>query len=803
MHKYLFLLCFIPLLVFAQKKEIITQKIDNTIKIDGIIDEPEWQQVKPASNFIQYSPYNGKRPTFETYAWFLYSDNALYIAIYLQDHQPDSIKAELCKRDETDDANTDMVSVDIDPFNSGINAFEFKVTAAGVQRDSKYSSNGEDDNWNAVWQSAVHKHDSGWNVEYKIPFSAIRFPKNENQEWSINIWRQIRRYREWSTWNYVDNKEDGIFNQSGKISNIKNIKPPLRLSFMPYVSGYLQKDPNITDLSYSYNAGMDVKYGINESFTIDMTLIPDFGQVQSDDKILNLQPFEVKYDEKRPFFTEGTEMFDKGDVFYSRRIGNTPQNYYTIEDSLASNEEISENPEKCQMINATKLTGRTEKGLGIGVFNAMTTKAEATIIDTTTGNKRKLETQPFTNYNVFVFDKSLKNNSYITFINTNKSLYKTDYMANISGTEFRLKTKSNKYALTGSSFISNINNTGTSTFGHTYFFDASKVSGKFRYGISHETISDNYNPNDMGYLDNNNEQANSIQLQYLQLEPFWRFINWSHYVSIDHTKTYNPSNFSALYFYYNTYATFKNYLSTGININFSPIESYNYYEPRVWGYKFTEPAWFNFGQWISPDYRKNIALNCNYGFYIEKDRSYSYWWGAGPRIRINDKLMIIYAVSANIDHNNIGYNTHFTDSLNNLNIIFSKRNIKTITNTCRVNYIFNNKASLSFRMRHYWLALKNKDFFKLQNNGSIIETTYNDNENINYTIFNIDMSYIWQFAPGSEMAVVWKYAVQSNESVIQPNIAKNMQHTFELLPSNSLSLKILYYIDYEYLKNIG
>src|SRR5258705_10304557 len=163
---------------------------------------------------------------------------------------------------------------------------------------------------------------------------------------------------------------------------IKYIKPPLRLSFSPYFSSYVNNypynTPGIKNTTTSLNGGMDVKYGINDAFTLDMTLIPDFGQVQSDNQVLNLSPFEVKYNENRSFFTEGTELFNKGNLFYSRRIGGTPIHFGDVSGQLGANERVLKNPTESKLINATKVSGRTTKGLGVGFFNALTKPMYAT-----------------------------------------------------------------------------------------------------------------------------------------------------------------------------------------------------------------------------------------------------------------------------------------------------------------------------------------------------------------------------------------------------------------------------------------
>ncbi len=319
--------------VFTQnleKRNLEISKITESPKIDGILDDIAWKDASVANNFIQFIPYSGKEPSLQTEVKIAYDNKAIYIGATLYDSNPDSILKELSVRDAYEETNADLFVVMLSPYNDGVNAVSFLVSAAGVQSDIKLTGNNRDLNWDAVWESEVKITEFGWVAEIKIPYSALRFPKSNNQTWGIHFFRNIRRYREWDTWNFVDINIQGFVNQMGEVSGIKDVEPPLRLSVTPYVSTYIQNNADNNKWGSDFNAGMDLKWGINQSFTLDMILIPDFGQVQSDDEVLNLSPYEIMYDEKRPFFTEGTELFNKGAIFYSRRIGAKPKNYITM-----------------------------------------------------------------------------------------------------------------------------------------------------------------------------------------------------------------------------------------------------------------------------------------------------------------------------------------------------------------------------------------------------------------------------------------------------------------------------------------
>ena len=797
----------------ADKKRISAVRITTPPKIDGVPDEAVWQDAPAATDFIQNEPYNGDPASQKSDVRILYDDDALYIGAVLYDTSPDSILREFSKRD-AGEVNADYFAVNINPYNDGLNSFSFMVSASGVQTDIKYSPSdiqtgnkawhprGMDKNWDAVWHSKVNISGSGWSVEIKIPYSAIRFPKKQKQLWGLNIWRGIRRYREKSSWNFVDKEIDGVENQSGELNGIENIQPPLRLSFTPYISGYVEKNPEYEDASTYFNGGLDLKYGINESFTLDMTVVPDFGQVQSDDLILNLTPYEIKYDEKRPFFTEGTELYSKCDIFYSRRIGDTPVKYGDVENYLSAGEEIIENPTETQLINATKISGRTGKGLGIGIFDAMTAGTYAIIKDTT-GNEHKFTTQPFTNYNLIVFDQSLKNNSYISLINTNVNRHKDKYTANVTGTEFKIANKKNMYAMSGEAVLSQkYLSSSRPELGVKYNVEAGKISGNFLLKGTHSVTDSVYDPNDMGYLRRNNEMQNSISLNYNIYDPVWKFIWWRNSMSASHTSLYSPNKFSELYISASSTATFRNYFTLGISAGCRPVDMHDHYEPRVDGRVFIAPSYFSVEPWVSSDYRKTFAYDIRMEYLVADDYNmHNFRYELEPRIRVSDRVMIIHKFEPAYSYNDIGYVYYDEESTAEVKpVYFGRRDMLETSNTLNTSYIFNANSSLSLRLRHYWSKAEYKEFYLLGEDGELCYTDYYDDHNINFNVFNIDMVYVWQFAPGSEISIVWKNSIITENNNISENLFTNLQNTLESPQINSLSAKILYYLDYQYLK---
>ncbi|MCD4678873.1 MAG: carbohydrate binding family 9 domain-containing protein [Bacteroidales bacterium] len=813
MSKKIFL--FILLLVFstlgiysqiAEKKTYTAVKTDIPPKIDGILDDGVWKNIASATDFIQFRPHNGQAATLDSKVKIVYDNEAVYIGAIMYDPYPDSILTELSRRDEANNVST--FGIYIDPFNDAAVAYGFFVTAAGVQIDKKadyqnnYHPEHGNNSWDAVWYSKVRLNDEGWTAEFKIPYSALRFPKKEIQLWGINIIRIIKRYKEETTWNFLDAEINDKNSQAGILEGIINIKPPLRLSFIPYLSAYAEKSSEKSTWGFSYKGGMDLKYGINESFTLDMMLVPDFGQVQSDDKILSLDPFEVFYGEKRPFFTEGTELFDKGHVFYSRRIGDQPAGFDSVEDSLKINEKIDENPVESQLINATKVSGKTKKGLGIGLFNAITANTYASVWDTVSGEKRQVLTEPLTNYNMIVLEQSLKNNSYVSFFNTNV-LRKGNYLtANVSGTQFKLVDNNSMYSLSGNLTVSQKYLPDTKAdIGSKYYLEAEKMSGNFKYGFLYFVETDSYDPNDMGFLRQNNESLHRMFFKYDIYEPRWKIIESYNRISFRHSSLYAPRKFTEFEIDMNSFTTFKNYLSVSFDAELSPVESHDYFEARVPGRVFIKPPAYELNLYISPDYRKKFIVDVYIGYFQSiTTNKFTYWYGIEPRLRVNDKFNISFG--ANYAHriNDKGYVLDSADIYGNPIILFGNREVLNLTNTLNLNYVFNNTSSLSFRLRHYWLWVNYDEFFDLQEDGYLTASTYTNNHDFNYNAFNIDMVYNWEFAPGSELLLVWKNAIFTEADKSVKNYFENLENIFNAPNTNIFTIKVLYYLDYQMLR---
>lgn len=798
-------LFFWPAFAASPKKQISAIRASEKIVVDGKLDEISWLSAPAASEFITYSPKMGDPAAQLTEVRILYNNHSVYFGAILYDSAPDSIKMELTKRDNFSNANTDKFRITLNPYNDGQNLYHFEISAANVQADYKKaaSSGGEsegpwehgDYSWNAVWSSAINMTDEGWILEVEIPYAALRFPKVDVQTWGINFQRTVRRSREISTWNPVDRSfsED---DQVGELTGISSIKAPLRLELYPFAAGYYQITPE--NRGFSYAAGMDLKYGINEAYTLDMTLIPDFGQRKSDQIILNLTPFEVKYTENRQFFTEGMELFNKSDLFYSRRIGKQPINYYDAWDDVKDGEALVENPSETQLINATKISGRNSKKLGVGFFNAMTANTFATIRDPE-GRTRRYLTDPFSNYNMLVFDQIIGRNSYVNVSNTNAFTPFTTRMANVTSMTTRLRDRDNRYGASGSLAASMIFDSiqGKPVTGYQADLGVGKYRGSFTYGYTLEVISDQYNPNDMGYLKKNNFINHALDLSYRVLEPIGIFNSIDNSLGLDFGQIFEPRAYYQFTGSGSTHFLFRDYSDIGITLTGSPFSTHDWYEPRVANRYCEYPSYLLIQTRGSTDYRKKLAFDGGIGWNINGWGGQGYNWNFGPRFRFNDRLSVFPSIRFNKQVDDRGYaNLISSDS-----IVFGRRDVKTITNSITGSYIFNNKAALSLSLRHYWSEVDYKEYYLLSEDGKLLDyADYPVNEDLNFNIFTIDLEYAWNFAPGSYLTAVWKNNISRSDEVkdnLFMSYWNNLHGTLVSPQMNSFSIKVSYYFDYK------
>ena len=803
----LILMCFFVTLAFGQKN-YHTEYVEQEPVLDGFLNEEIWSILSPAKDFVVNYPDYGSKSNFDSECYVTYGAEALFIGGRLYDKEPDSVSFTLSQRDDT--GNADWFGITLDTYGKKQNAFVFIVTAAGVEIDGVLNEDDFDPSWNAVWKSRVQKRVFGWSFEMRIPYSAIRFPKQDIQNWKINFKRSVRRNRQESYWNPVNPEGFGELQQIGNLAGVKGISPPLRLSFSPYLTSYVEKSSDNNEFTTRFNGGMDLKYGISEAFTLDMTLIPDFGQRRSDDLVLNLTPFEVRFNENRQFFTEGTELFNIGNVFYSRRIGGMPYYQDQVFDAVSENERVSELSGESPLINATKVSGRTTSNLGIGVFNALEGQSFALIKDTLSGETRQVLANPYTNYNVIALSQNLKNNSTINFLNTNVLRSGKARDANVSVLQSKIFSKDRDYLYTTGLRLSNVIENGENNVGHTAFAEVSKVQGVWRYSAFYYEESDTFEPNDLGFLQNNNSRELGASMRWNDFKPKGRFLRKWIESSVNFSQLYFPVLFDQFVVDGQVAGTFKNFLTAGVNVFAAPFGQMNHFESRSFGNPiFYEPV-YGAGWFYSSDYSKKYALDVRGGaaFYTNTKRKDQNIF-ISPRMRVSDKFFMVLRSSFENYYNDFGYVSVSDDEYSN-EIILGTRNRQVVNNTISAEYLFTNRMGVDLQLRHYWQNVEYVNFNSLGNDALRKSTAYTGRNqdgsaihDIAFNVFSIDLNYTWVFIPGSELRIVYKNNILTSKTELDANYFDSLKYLFSAEQVNSLSLRFLVFVDALYFKSDG
>jgi len=408
---------------------ILASRIEGGLTLDGILDEEAWAQAVPATVFTQLDPFEGEEATEETQVYLLYDDEALYVGAILGDQSP--VSTRLGRRDGFL-MDTDWLTISLDSYNDHRTGFKFEINPSGVRGDEALSGGQDrhgDSSWDPVWEAATHINDGGWTAELRIPFSQLRFGNAEEQEWGIQITRDIARNREKQLFSFTPKDEAGGIARFGHLEGIRDLPPPRGLELLPYVQSRAEfipisqnenvdfENPYRDGSDFFYGAGFDLKYRLSSNLTLGATINPDFGQVEVDPAVVNLTAFETRFQEKRPFFVEGAGIFSFGQgggggggggmmrmfggrggdgggatqLLYSRRIGDRPRG------DVPDEAEYEDVPDATTILGAAKLTGQTANGWSIGFLEAVTGRETADFIDEF-GQDGEADVAPLTNF---------------------------------------------------------------------------------------------------------------------------------------------------------------------------------------------------------------------------------------------------------------------------------------------------------------------------------------------------------------------------------------------------------------------
>lgn len=782
------------------KKSLNIKRTFKSPKIDGILNEAIWKTSELATDFTQYKPNIGiKAPNNErTEVKVTYDDNAIYFGAKMYD-DPDKIMSQITQRDNF--GQNDFFMIVLNPNNDAQNNTIFIVLSSGTQVDAIASLDNQDYGWSAVWDSAVKKEDDGWSVEIKIPYRALRFANEAVQTWGIQFQREVRRERARYSWNPIDPTKGSSYLYHGEITGLENIKPPVRLNLYPFISGVGSTFDGQTETDLTF--GMDIKYGITDNFTLDATLIPDFSQVGFDNLTLNLGPFEQTFNEQRQFFKEGVDLFNKGGLFFSRRVGGAP----------ASKPEINEDetfvnyPNVVKVLNAVKISGRTKNGLGVGVFNAITEKTSTEVLDTVSGNSREVLVEPFSNYNIIVLDQQFNNNSSVSIVNTNVARKGDARDANVTGLLADISNKRNTYNIEGQIKMSNIYLLDETSKGYSSSFEARKTHGNFRYGIEHTFADINYDINDLGLIRRNNFNNYKVDFSYRTFTPSKKLNDYRITTFFNYKQLVTPDVFTGMNLGINYRANTTSLNSFRFEVDFEPGKQYDYFESRQEGKFFIYENFLKVGGSISTNYNNRFAIDIrtNVNTLFEDGRDlFSYEIRLSPRMRFNEHFLIQYNFQYNSNKGSRGYATSENDES-----IFGERDRTIVSHNLSAKYNFNPFHSVSLNFRKYWDTVNyDEELFTLLDNGRLTSDTgytlsnIQNDPNINFSTWNLDLSYSWQLAPGSFLTALYRNQLFNRDDLADITFGNNLDLLLNQPIQHTFSLRLQYFIDYSTIKGV-
>ncbi len=560
--------------------------------VDGRLDDAVWRTAQVTTGFTQRRPKPGAPATQRSEARLLYDDDALYVYARLYDTAPDSIEASLFRRDDRG-GFSDWFYIQFDSYHDRRTAFSFAVNPRGVQKDFIVSDDvNEDTSWDAVWLAAAQVQEDGWTAEMRIPLSQLRFPSSdEPQTWGVNMQRRIGRNGETSYWSPTPPDASGLVSQFGDLNGIMGLVPSRRLELQPYTAAKvarLQGDPTnpfFKTNNLSGNTGLDLKYGLTSNLTLSATFSPDFGQVEVDPAVVNLSAFESFFSEKRPFFLEGSDIFEFGNtrnfnsfgrlnVFYSRRIGRNPQR------SLSGDEiDFVESPELTTIAAAAKVSGKTAGGWSVGLLNAVTPLETATF-QRPDGSRGRARVEPATNYLVTRLRKDYRGGQTVIggmLTGVNRKLDDPALQgllcssAYTAGVDFEHAFANRTYTLSGFLVGSRIageaevidaaqrssaryfqrpdvdyvdyDPTRTSLSGYSGQVSLMKTRAQhWRYSLTYQETNPGFEVNDLGFLRRADERAFSTALVYEENEPGATFRTYELWAWTTHAYNFGGQN---------------------------------------------------------------------------------------------------------------------------------------------------------------------------------------------------------------------------------------------------------------------
>ena len=819
-----------------------TKRVTKAPIIDGNITDETWNTVPWDTDFTQLSPTEGNKPTQKTKIKIIYDEKNLYLAVRCYDSEPDKIVKRLSRRD----GNVgDWIEINLDSYRDLRTAFAFTVTAAGVKGEEFASLNGKswDKSYNPIWFVKTKIDVEGWTAEFKIPFTQIRFTDKEEQIWGMQIQRMDFRLNERTLWQRMPRTVAGWISNMGELHGIKNIKPQKQIEIQPYAVGQTETfekeigNPFATGKRSSANFGLDGKIGITNNLTLDFTVNPDFGQVEADPSVIVLDGFQIFQQEQRPFFVENKNIFDyqvteaqaggpftRDNVFYSRRIGRSPQGATT-----AGTGEFVKRPGNTSIIGAAKFSGKTKSGLSIGILEAITQEEFAEIDNN--GTRREEVIEPLTNYFLTRLQKEYNDSNTLIggiFTASNRNLTDTNITdihnaAYTGGVDFKHQWNNRTWFAAGNLVMSKvlgskeaIYNTQTSLRHNFQRVDATHVTldpnrtsltgtggnikfgksggGKFLFESGVTWRSPELEMNDMGFQRNADDITHYNWMAYKSLKPFSIFrslqVNYNHYVSWNFEGKHTYLGFSN-----NANATFNNQWGMGYGMHYAVVD---YTDSALRGGPMLRlPKSFEASWYLQSDKRKKFQFKIDLRQKTGESNSFTNK-SASLSLSYVPINSFNISLSGSISSNNqeLQYvSTKYSGNGNNSLPRYVNANLDqdTFNLSLRLNYTITPELTIqyygspfisrgrytNFKYITNSLASKFTDRFQQYNNNQITYNSASDSylvdENVDattdYSISNPDFSFIqfqsnlvarWEYIPGSEIFLVWSQGLTRN-----------------------------------------
>ena len=803
------------------KKIYVTSSVDENEPptIDGLLNDPVWNSVEWAGDYIENQPDENTPPSQQTKFKIVYDSKYLYIGVRCIDNEPDKIVKRMSRRDGFDG---DWVEFNIDSYHDKRTAFSFTVTAAGVKGDELISENGNnwDDSWNPIWYTRTNVDDEGWTAELKIPFSQIKFSQAEEQVWGLQSTRRFFREEERSLWQRKPIDQPGWVSEFGELHGLKNIEPQKQLEIQPYTVARGETyeaetgNPFRTGDETNINFGLDAKIGVTNDLTLDLTVNPDFGQVEADPSAIALDGFQIFFREQRPFFVENNNIFDfnlsqsqagntfgADNVFYSRRIGRNPQGFPSTNSG-----EFVDQPENTPILGAARFSGKTQNGWAIGVLESVAARRFATIDNN--GERREEIVEPLTNYFVTRLQKDFnERNSYIggifTAVNRDALSENVSFLhrqAYTGGFDFKHQWNDRDWYVGGNinwshvrgseEAIQNTQQTITHLFQRV---DADHVevdenrtsltgtggniqigkqgNGHFMFESGGTWRSPELELNDIGFQRQSDDIRHYTWVGYRTLKPDSTFrrvgINYNHWSAWDFGGNHNYLQFNT-----NSWQNWANNWFTNVGFNYAPIEYSNF--ALRGGPRLRNSPWVSFWNGINTDNRKKVRFNAFHNGRRALDNSFkSYFVRTGVTYQPFDALRISAFPSYNINNDKLQFVSNI-DTNNGVRYLNGKIEQRTLSMSLRVNYNINPNLTIQywgqpFISRGRYSEFKHVNdataqvfedrFLQYDSNQiSFADGTYSVDEdvdgNVDFSFGNPDFSFI-QFR--SNLVLRWEY----------------------------------------------